>query len=365
MIDTLVGRSIWDEDVPTPLVYVDRRALERNIQRMAEAARQSGVALRPHAKTHKIAEVAKLQLDAGAVGLTVAKLGEALALAEAGVETSFMVAQPYVGPKKVRRQLELSETCEVIACVDSVDLAGAMIGLDLVLIVDTGYGRLGVAAGEAADRAEEIAALPGVRFRGIRSHTGHAYGVISEDARRKIAFEDARVLSELATSIRSRGLTCEIVSVGSTPGTTGLASATAFQGVTEWRPGNYAFFDRMQLSMGTATIEDCALRVVCSVVSAAQPGHAVIDAGKKTLTATLDPHSSGHGLAVGRPNLEIHTLSEECGWVRHDGDLQVGDRLQVIPNHACELTNLVDVVAYGVDDTIQGLWRPVARGKVW
>ena len=101
------------------------------------------------------------------------------------------------------------------------------------------------------------------------------------------------------------------------------------------------------------------------MVSAAQPGHAVIDAGKKTLTETLDPHSSGHGLAVGRPNLEIHTLSEECGWVRHDGDLRVGDRLQVIPNHACELTNLVDVVAYGVDDTIQGLWRPVARGKVW
>src|SRR5947209_6933951 len=119
-----------------------------------------------------------------------------------------------------------------------------MIGLDLVLIVDTGYGRLGVASGEAADRAEEIAALPGVR-------------------------------------------------------------------------------------------------VVCSVVSAARPGHAVIDAGKKTLTATLDPYSSGHGLAVGRPNVEIHTLSEECGWVRHDGDLQVGDRLQVIPNHACELTNLV------------------------
>src|SRR5438552_2830297 len=104
MIDTMVGRSIWDEDVPTPLVYVD-----------------------------------------------------------------------------------------------SVDLAGAMTGLDLVLIVDTGYGRLGVASGEAADRAEEIATLPGVRFRGIRSHTGHAYGVTSEDARRKIAFEDARVLSELAT----------------------------------------------------------------------------------------------------------------------------------------------------------------------
>lgn len=355
--------------VSTPLVYIERPVLEQNIRRMAEAAQLSGVALRPHTKTHKIAEIARLQLDAGAVGLTVAKLSEAHAFLEAGVETSFMIAQPYVGSRKTRWQLDLAQTCEVIACVDSIDLAREMgrhgASIDLMLIVDTGYGRLGVAPNEAADTAEVIASASGIRFRGIRSHTGHAYNAMSKGVRREIAHADARTMNEIAISIRARGVPCEIVSVGSTPGTAGLQSSTTFRGVTEWRPGNYAFFDRMQLSLGSATIEECALRVIASVVSAPRHGHALIDAGKKTLASTLDPHSSGYGLVHEYSELEIRALSEECGWVRHHGELNVGDRLVVIPNHACEVTNLVDIVAYGTESTIEGFWQPIARGKVW
>lgn len=308
-LDALVGRTIWDESVPTPFVYVDRAVLGRNIERMAGAARASGVNLRPHTKTHKLAEIAQLQLDAGAAGLTVAKLGEAQALVEAGVSTSFMVAQPYVGAEKVGWQLDLAETCEVIACVDSLDLARALAGvaaargraLDLVLIVDTGYGRLGVLPGEAAGHAEAIAGLEGARFRGIRSHSGAAY----------------------------------------------------------------VFFDRMQVSIGSASLEDCALTVVASVVSAPARGRAVIDAGVKALSATRDRRSEGHGLVLDRPDVSLVRLSEECGWIQSETQLRVGERLRVVPNHACELTNLAEVVLCGTGEAIEGVWRPVARGKVW
>jgi D-serine deaminase-like pyridoxal phosphate-dependent protein len=121
----------------------------------------------------------------------------------------------------------------------------------------------------------------------------------------------------------------------------------------------------MQVSLGVATLEECALRVVASVVSTPAAGRAMIDAGRKTLSSTADPHSSGYGLAIGRPGIEIDALSEECGWVQHDGELRIGDRLELIPNHACEVTNLVEAVAYGADGIIEGFWAPAARGKVW
>jgi D-serine deaminase-like pyridoxal phosphate-dependent protein len=223
-----------------------------------------------------------------------------------------------------------------------------------------------VSPAEAPERAETLAELPGVRFRGIRSHTGHAYRARTIDARRAIAYDDARTMAAAADAIRARGLECAIVSVGSTPGTAGLADATAWEGVSEWRPGSYAFLDRMQVSIGCGTLDDCALRVVTSVVSAAEAGRALVDAGKKTLTATVDPFTAGYGAVVGRPNVEIHALSEECGWLRYDGaPLRVGERLAIVPNHACELTNLVEVVAYGTDGVIEGTWVPVARAKVW
>jgi D-serine deaminase-like pyridoxal phosphate-dependent protein len=360
--------------VPTPFVYVDRAVLGRNIERMADAAQGSGVDLRPHAKTHKLAEVARLQLDAGAAGLTVAKLGEAQALVDAGVSTSFMVAQPYVGAEKVGWHLELAERCELIVCVDSVDIAratGAVAAgrgraLDLVLIVDTGYGRLGVQPGEAARHAEAVAGLDGVRFRGIRSHTGAAYEADGTEERRRIAAEDASTMAGVAAEIRSRGIPCELVSVGSTPGLAGLEDAATFAGVTEWRPGNYVFFDRMQVSLGSASLEDCALTVVASVVSAPARGRAVIDAGVKALSATRDRRSEGHGLVLDRPDVRLVKLSEECGWIESgEVELRVGERLRLVPNHACELTNLAEVVFYGEGETIEGAWRPVARGKVW
>lgn len=370
----LAGRSVADPAVPTPLVYVDRAVLERNIARMAAAARETGVALRPHVKSHKVAEIARLQLAAGATGLTVAKLGEAQALAAAGVDAGFMVAQPAIGGGRAEALLALARDLdrEVIACVDDLEpareLAAAAVAggtvADVVLIVDTGYGRLGVSPAEAAGLAARLADEPGLRFRGIRSHSGRAYTTDGLATRRDIAATDAGAMREIAAAIVAGGGSCEIVSVGSTPGTAGLADPATFQGVTEWRPGNYVFFDRAQVEFGAATGADCALTVIASVVSA-RPGRGVIDAGRKTLSSTAAPTAAGFGGMVDRPDVQLHALSEECGWLRSDAQLAVGDRLRIVPNHACELPNLAEAVAYGTDGVIEGAWVPVARGKVW
>jgi D-serine deaminase-like pyridoxal phosphate-dependent protein len=373
-LETLIGASIRDDAVPTPLVYIDRAVLRANVDRMAAAARAAGVALRPHAKTHKLAEVARLQLEAGAAGLTVAKGGEAQALRDAGIDASLMIAQPYVGRQKVRRQLALARRGEVIACTDSLDYARVMSEeaaaagetLDVVLVVDTGYGRLGVSPADAPAAARDLAALPGLRFRGIRSHSGNAYGVADTGARRRVATDDAAAMAATAEAIRSDGVACEIVSIGSTPGLAGLGGPLVVEGVTEWRPGNYVFCDRMQVTTGSASVADCALRIVVSVVSTATPGRAIIDAGKKTLTSTPNTGTDGHGLVLEYPGITIDDVSEECGWLSGDiGRLEVGDRLEVVPNHSCEMTNLAQVVAYGTGGTIDGFWEPVARGMAW
>lgn len=369
-----IGKTIWDETVPTPFVFVDLEILRRNIDHMAALTKEAGVALRPHTKTHKIAAIARMQLQAGANGLTVAKLGEAKAFFDAGIATSYMVAQPFVGAEKVRWLLRLTEGNEVLVCADDVGLAESM-GfvahqggkmIDLILMVDTGYGRFGVDWRRAGEVAEQMARLSGIRFRGIRSHDGRTYTTDDVERQTKIAREEAERMVEVAESIRRRGVPCDIVSVGSTPGAHRLLKNGEVDGITEVRPGNYVFYDRMQVSLKVARPEDCALRVIASVTAVPEMGRALIDAGLKTLTGTTDRFSEGYGLLLNRPDALLERLWEECGLVRYRGEpFRVGDRLVIIPNHSCEITNLADVVFYGANDRIGGLWVPEARGKVW
>ncbi len=369
-----VGRSLWDEAIPTPFVFVDLTILQRNITHMQALATASKVALRPHTKTHKIAAIAQMQLQAGAIGLTVAKLGEAQALIEAGLLTSFMVAQPFVGTEKVRWALRLADQCKLLVCVDDASLAQAMDEvagqegkkLNLVLIVDTGYQRFGVDWQQAPSVAAAIARLPHARFLGIRSHDGRPYRLATFEERQQVAREEAERMVEVAEKIRQQGIPCDLVSIGSTPGAHLLLGHGPLDGVTEVRPGNYVFHDRMQISLGVARPDDCALRVVASIVSTPRKGEALIDAGLKTLTGTPDRFAEGFGLVLNRPDAVVEKLWEECGLIRYQGEpWSVGERVLLIPNHSCEITNLAEVVFYGVDDRIDGFWVPEARGKVW
>ncbi len=369
-----VGHSIFDESVPTPFVFIDRVIMERNIAHMQSLAKEAGVGLRPHIKTHKIAAIAKMQLQAGANGLTVAKLGEAQAFVDAGIQTSFMVAQPFVGAEKVRWALGLAEQNEVLICLDSVDLAAALgeftaaLGkaLDIVLIVDLGYQRFGVDWRDAPQVAEKIAKLKGVRFRGIRSHDGRTYRMPTLPERQQVAREEAERMAETADHIRRRGIPCELVSIGSTPGAYFVLKNGWTDGITELRPGNYVFHDRMQINLGVARPEDCSLRAVATIVSTPRKGEALMDAGLKTLTGTIDLFSEGHGLVLNLAGVTVEKLWEECGSVRYEGEpLHIGERLVIVPNHACEITNLAEIVFHGTGDRIDGFWVAEAKGKVW
>lgn len=369
-----LGKSVHDGSIPTPFVFIDCDALQRNIDRMASLAESNGVKLRPHAKTHKIAAIARMQLQAGAVGLTVAKLSEALALIEAGVRCSYMVAQPFVGDAKAECMVKMQEECEFLVCVSNCEVA-AEIGsvakrhgtnAKVVLIVDTGYGRFGVAPDRAIDVAEKIARINGVYFAGIRSHDGRTYHLPTHEDRMKAAKEECEIMADVGDKLKRAGINCEIISVGSTPGAYWALENRWTDGITEVRPGNYVFHDRMQISLGVASVNDCALFVISSVVAIPRENEALIDAGLKTLSGTKDRWSESYGMIVGKDWAKLVRLWEECGLVQYSGgDLCVGERLMIVPNHACEITNLAEVVFYGRNFQIEGFWTVEARGKVW
>src|SRR5262245_42930441 len=251
------------QDVETPAVLVDLDRLERNIARMAEAARRAGVRLRPHAKTHKVPEVGRLQIAAGAIGLTLAKPGEVEVFADAGFEDVF-IAYPTVGADKARRLLALAERLRLRVGADSVEGARTLAEvfhragrrLDVLLKVDVGSRRVGVLPQDALATAQKLADLPGLRFRGVFTHSGAGYHEPTPEGVAAAGRHEGGTMVAVAEELRRAGLPVEEVPGGSTP--TGLSSM-AVAGVTECRPGTYVYQDASQVSRGTCALEDCAL----------------------------------------------------------------------------------------------------------
>ena len=357
-------------DLDTPSVVVDLDVLEANVNRMAEAARRCGVRLRPHAKTHKIPEVARLQLAAGASGISLAKTGEAEVFAAAGLEDIFL-AYPIVGAEKGRRLLALADRIRLAVGVDSIEGASSVAAvfhaagrrIDALLKVDCGYHRVGVAPEGAKELARRLSDLPGLTLRGVFTHGGHAYLEETPEGVAAVAREEGEVLCSVAEEIRAAGFAIGEVSVGSTPT---ARAAMAVSGVTECRPGNYVYHDASQVSLGTCRIENCAMTVVATVVSVPAPNRAVLDCGSKTLSSdALRPRGEGHGWILGRES-RIEKLSEEHGVVRvAPGEtFRIGERVRVLPNHACVVSNLHDRVVIARGERVEGEWTVAARGRV-
>ena len=358
------------EDLDTPAVVVDLDVLEANVRRMADRARETGVRLRPHAKTHKVPEVGRLQLAAGATGISLAKVGEAEVFAAAGFDDVFL-AYPVVGAEKGRRLLALSDRLRLAVGADSVEGA-ASVGsafhaagrrLDVLLKVDCGYHRVGIAPEKAAETARRLANLPGIALRGLFTHAGHAYHATTPADVAAIARQEGEILTAAAEAVRAEGLAVTEVSVGSTP-TSRVAMSVA--GVTECRPGNYVYHDASQVSLGTCAIEDCAMTVIATVISVPAADRAVLDCGSKTLSSdALRPRPAGHGWIYGRTS-RIESLSEEHGVVRVEpGEtFRVGERVRVLPNHACVVSNLHDRIVLARGDRVEGEWSVAARGRV-
>jgi D-serine deaminase-like pyridoxal phosphate-dependent protein len=358
------------QELETPAVLVDLDVLERNVARMAAAAREAGVKLRPHAKTHKTIEIGRLQLRAGASGLSLAKTGEADAFVKEGFDDVFL-AYPVVGEDKGRRLLALSESARLAVGFDSVAGAATLSSvfaaagrrLDVLLKVDVGFGRVGVAPEAALEVAQRVAALPGLRLRGVFTHAGHGYLRDSPDGVADVGRQEGATLAAVAERLRASGLAVEEVSVGSTPT---ARHAMAVSGVSECRPGNYVFHDASQVSLGTCGPDDCAMTVMATVVSAPAPGRAVVDAGSKTLSSDpLRPRAGGHGLVLGGRS-RLDRLSEEHGVVAvAEGEsFRVGERVRLLPNHACVVANLHDRLYAVRGETIEDVWRVAARGRV-
>jgi D-serine deaminase-like pyridoxal phosphate-dependent protein len=359
------------QELDTPAVVVDLDVLERNVERMAEFAKAHGVALRPHAKSHKTLGIADRQRRAGSRGLTVAKLDEADAFLTAGFDDLF-VANEVVGIDKWRRLVAMQRRGSVAIGIDSIEAAegldrisgAAGIRVPVLIEVDSGLLRAGVQPGAATlALAQQLAGLRHLNLRGLFTHAGHAYGATSADEVKRIGRAEGEVLGETANLLRAHGIACDVVSVGSTP--TAL-HAGAIPGVTEMRPGNYVFYDRMQVALGVATLDECSLTVLTRVISRPAADRAVLDAGAKTFALDRGAHGMEAVAGFGQDRqlgLVIQRLSEEHGVAGVDGQaVHVGDRLRFVPNHACTVTNLAEALIGVRGETVTEVMPVLARG---
>ena len=348
---------------------------------MQGLASSAGVRLRPHAKTHKSPTIARWQLEAGAVGMCCAKLAEAEVFADAGI-TNIRLPYP-VNPanaERVRALLSRGVTLSIIVDDPTVAegwsraMTGSGFKLDVLVKVDVGFHRCGVdpESPRAMVTIKDVASLPGLNFRGLLSHAGHSYTAASVHDIAAIAEQEAVILRSLAAQARDAGVTIEEISVGSTPSARFINLQS---GITEMRPGNYVFYDRTQVGLGATPLNQCAMHIIATVVSRPVASRVVFDAGSKTLTTDVARGFgavTGHGLVFPsldttepRGSIAIERLSEEHAVARvlPDCPLQPGDRVRILPNHACVVTNLADELVL-VDGTNVIEKIPVAaRGK--
>jgi D-serine deaminase-like pyridoxal phosphate-dependent protein len=348
------------DDLETPAVVVDARRLDRNLARMATAADAAGVALRPHAKTHKCAEVARRQLSAGAIGLTVATLAEAELFAADGCPSVFIAYPLWAGSDDRRARLAaLHERTDLRVGVDSVAaaavLSDAVLGLKVLVEVDSGQHRSGVAADQVAGLAAACRDL-GLDVVGAFTHPGHAYALPADVPR---AAEDERTALAAAGAALAELIDTEpVLSGGSSP----TAAAGVAAPLTEVRPGTYVFGDRQQLHLSRLAEHDIALVVAARVVSVPRLGEAVLDAGSKALSSDRPSWLPGHGLILDAPEATIAILSEEHAVVRGlTTPLRVGDLVRVVPNHVCSVVNLTSELVVVCDGAVVDRWPVSAR----
>jgi D-serine deaminase-like pyridoxal phosphate-dependent protein len=394
------------DQLDTPAALIDYDVMLRNIQTMADRAAQGGVKIRPHTKTHKSPLIAHLQLKNGASGITVAKIGEAEVMAEAGID-DILVAYPIIGEVKASRLLNLRNWVPRLACtVDSVEgalgLSEAVRSsnvrseepLDVYIEVDVGLKRVGLPAGADVVRlAAAIKDLPGIKIRGILTHAGHAHSATNAEELLAIARTEAGLMVDTARMLREAGIPVEEVSIGSTPTSCVI---DRLEGITEIRPGTYVFNDTDLVALGVATLADCALSVLATVVSRPADDRIVFDAGTKTLSGDKpgEPVIPGHGLVKGQPDIWIERLNEEHAMARIKPGVtakwqlptgagagagvgvgaaaaatssklpSIGDKVEIVPNHACVVSNLFDRFFVVRDGLVVGEWRVQGRGKL-
>jgi D-serine deaminase-like pyridoxal phosphate-dependent protein len=358
-------------EIDTPALVVDLDILERNLRRVSDYAREKGLRLRPHTKTHKSIRIARRQLDLGAAGLTVAKVSEAEVMLGAA-PADLLVAYPIVGRAKLERLAEVARRTHVTVALDSVVAArrlseaasAAHVEIGVLAEVDVGLARVGVAPGEIVPLARCIAGLPGLKLEGIECYPGHIKSV--DEAGLRALAELSALLRSIVADLCRAGLTPGIVSGGSTPT---LFHSHEVEGLTEIRPGTYVFNDLNTVHSGSCTLEDCAATVLATVVSTARPGQMIVDGGSKTFSSDRLSGSTEvtFGRVVEAPGARFHKMNEEHGFVdmtHAERTFAIGDRVHIIPNHVCTAMNLHEQVHGVRAGRVEETWKVDARGKL-
>jgi D-serine deaminase-like pyridoxal phosphate-dependent protein len=358
-------------EIDTPALVVDLDIMERNLARVAGYCRDHGLRLRPHTKTHKSTRIGRRQLESGASGLTVAKVSEAEVML--GAEPSdLLVAFPVVGRPKLDRLMEVARKTRVTVALDSLDAArplsqaahAAQVEVGVLVEIDAGLGRVGVAPGEALPMAQCIQKLPGLSFAGITFYPGH---IKLMDAEGRAAMQEVgQLLFGILVEFQRAGVPVQIVSGGSTPT---LFHSHTLPEMTEIRPGTYVYNDLNTIRSGGCAMEDCAASILATVVSTARPGQMIVDGGSKTFSSDRPVNGPDvtFGQVVEAPGARFHKMNEEHGFIdisRAERQFAVGDRVHIVPNHICVAVNLHERV-YGVrGDRVEEVWQVEGRGKL-
>ncbi|MBM7615936.1 alanine racemase [Alkaliphilus hydrothermalis] len=361
------------QELETPCLVVDLDRLEENIKEMAHLAKEHNVELWPMIKTHKSKYIVQQQLNMGAKGILAAKLGEAEKMVEAGVQR-VMLAYPIIGEKKLDRLMELTKKAEVYCSVDSLESATILneralkqhICRKCVIIIDSGLNRLGVTPEGVQGLYESIKAMKGIEIVGVATHGGHVYGATNIEGVKKAAEEEISAIMKSAEILQELGVDCSIMAIGSTPT---VKQIEDYKGIKQIRPGNYVFYDAVQVALGAVPVERCALKVLATVISIPEAGRAIIDAGSKILCLDAGAHGNnnikGYGIVVGYEDILIKGLSEELGKLIYDPEkisLKVGQQVEIIPNHACTVANMVEEI-YGLrNNQVETMIEVTARG---
>jgi D-serine deaminase-like pyridoxal phosphate-dependent protein len=365
------GSFIYDLDTPATLIDLDR--LEKNIREWQAHADECGVKFRPHIKTHKIPEIARMQIAAGARGIVSAKVSEAEPFAAVGVE-DICIAYPVVGELKWQRAAELAKhigsltvNCDSEEAARGLSKAAAKAGVTIhvQIDIDSGLHRGGIPweDGAAVERlAAVIGSLPGLRLAGITTYrsSGFPGAPNAKDA----GHAEGRLLVEVASRLRASGVTVSEITAGSTPTGRWVANVP---GLTEVRAGNYVFNDLMQLDNGIASEDQLALSVLCTVASKTGAGRLTIDGGTKTFSGDAGGIGTGRATpaviarAVDR-RIFVERLNEEHGMARTEEDVKLGEKIRFFPYHACTCANLSDEIIGFRGELVEEVWRVQARG---
>lgn len=357
-------------DLETPIPIVDLDRLTKNLDRMAAYTRQHGLALRPHAKTHKSPVIAAEQVKRGAVGLTCATPREAEVLRV--VTTDLLVAYPPVGPRRAARLASLPSDVRLTVALDSLAAAAELARacrptgreVDVLVEVDLGMHRVGVQSeSDAVALAQAITKSAPLRYAGIAFYPGHICEPVDAQEDKLDALRGR--VKQLIVALERGGVPPRVVSGGSTPT---AWHAHELPGVTEVRPGTYVYNDRTTAEIGACDWDDCALTVLATVISTAVPGQAVIDAGMKALAREplRAEGDGGFGALIDRPDVTVKSMSEEHGILdlsQTEWRPRIGDQVRVLPNHVCAVVHLFDEVVGVRHGAVETRWPVAARGR--